>query len=137
MAVIDGDNLVIFLDDVAIAATKSCKLKIDQDTEEITTKDSSGWKEYMKADKGWSVECEALADPTGTLNREQLLDAIINSSTDPVIKLTVPGTPASGDIVLTGDAIFTSYEESADHASPVGLSGSWMGNGILTMNVTV
>ena len=55
MEVIKGNDLILSLDGVAIAAAKSCDIKIDTDAQEVANATSGQWRKYMLGRSGWNI----------------------------------------------------------------------------------
>ena len=55
MEAIKGNDLILLLDGVAIAAAKSCDIKIDTDAQEVANETSGQWRKYMLGRSGWNI----------------------------------------------------------------------------------
>ena len=55
MEVIKGNDLILSLDGAAIAAAKSCDIKIDTDAQEVANATSGQWRKYMLGRSGWNI----------------------------------------------------------------------------------
>ena len=62
---ISGSNLVLSVDlgggstFTAVGGSTSCTLNVNQETIDISSKDSAGNKEFMNGARSWSIDCEA------------------------------------------------------------------------------
>jgi uncharacterized protein YaiE (UPF0345 family) len=50
--IILGNNIIIYENGVAIAAAKSCEIQVECDTLEVSSPDSSDWRDYIAGRKG-------------------------------------------------------------------------------------
>ena len=53
---VDGTDVLLYIDSVAVAHSTSCTVSLDIDMIDATTKDSAGWKENLEGNKGWTME---------------------------------------------------------------------------------
>lgn len=106
--------------EVTIGHTTSCSISFSHDLPEATTKDSSGWAEFISGVRGGTISFDGLVAYDDTTNAEELAGYIISRT-----KIAfVFGTAASGDTVYTGEGYLDSVEVSADMEAPVSYSGS-------------
>ena len=72
MSIRKGQNLRLFLgqtegNELAVACATSCTLHLSAETEETTTKDSTGdWKEQDATSKGWDLSSDSLVNVDST-----------------------------------------------------------------------
>jgi TP901-1 family phage major tail protein len=117
---------------VAIAKLTECSLTINGETRDITTKDSSGWRELTSGLSTWSVKVSGLIDYNSgaTANSMLLADAIVAKTT----LVAEFGTGVTGDEKMSGSVIVTSFEKSAPStAQNTTFSCSLEGTGALTI----
>ena len=57
---INGRNIIIYEDGVAVAASKSCEINVDVDVIEIASPTNGEWNEYIVGRKKWSVKLDFL-----------------------------------------------------------------------------
>jgi hypothetical protein len=55
MELIKGNDLILSLDGAAIAAAKSCDIKIDTDAQEVANATSGQWRKYRLGRSGWNI----------------------------------------------------------------------------------
>lgn len=55
MEVIKGNDLILSLDGAAIAAAKSCDIKIETEAQEVANATSGQWRKYMLGRSGWNI----------------------------------------------------------------------------------
>ena len=106
--------------EVTIGHTTSCSISFSHDLPEATTKDSSGWAEFISGVRGGTISFDGLVAYDDTTNAEELAGYIISRTKIAFIF----GTAASGDIVYPGEGYLDSVEVSADMEAPVSYSGS-------------
>jgi len=128
MGKINGTELLIYVDDVAVGGTRSCTFSTNQDLPDATTKDSGGWAEHIKGLRDWSVSFDGLYDPTLTYNYEQLLTLITDRSADVTMSLKL-NAGAGGDVIVEGSVSLDSLELTADMEDVMAWSGNAVGNG--------
>lgn len=58
--IILGNNIIIYENGVAIAAAKSCEIQVECDALEVSSPDSSDWRDYIAGRKGWTVKINSL-----------------------------------------------------------------------------
>lgn len=62
MAEIASINVLFYIDGVAVANSTSNTLSVNQAEIDITSKDSSRWKNILSGTKDWSIDVEAFVD---------------------------------------------------------------------------
>lgn len=132
MAKINGSNLVLKIDGVAVACSKSCSLSIEQDLPDASCKGSNGWAEHINGQKSWSIECEGLLDFSATYGGQSASTALINGTSATLLFTT--GT--SNDIEWTGTANVSSLSIESGMEDVVTYSASFTGTGALTQQTT-
>lgn len=122
--VFNGTDLLLSVgasgSEVTIGHTTSASISFSHDLPEATTKDSSGWAEFISGVRGGTISFDGLVAYDDTTNAEELAGYIINRT-----KINfIFGTAESGDTVYTGEGFLDSVEISADMEAPVSYSGS-------------
>jgi len=103
-----------------IGHTTSCTMSLSHDLPEATTKDSSGYAEYISGVRGGTISFEGLVAYDDSANAIELADYLLART-----QLTcVFGTAVTGDEVYTAEGFLSSVEMSAEMESPVSYSGS-------------
>ena len=125
---INGDDLLIYADGVAVGHSLDATLNVTQDIPDSTTKDSNKWTEHIRGNKSWEVSGSALVVPSSTMNAEQIIDFIINSS-NVTIRYSNSNT---GDVEYRGAVSVVSASLNAPQNAVVGFDFSFTGNGALT-----
>jgi predicted secreted protein len=100
---ISGDRFLVYLDDVAIAASNSATLNLSHSARDITTKDSNRSTERAKGLKDWSVDVEGLVAFDESKNFTDL-KSLWDNGTVVQVKFS---TEASGDEFYIGNAIIS------------------------------
>lgn len=106
----------------------SCNLTIGKETIDLTSFDSSGWKEVTGGDKNWSLSLEAHYAMDASENGNQAFDDL-DGYTDAAILLT---TGVTGDTTFAGNGVPTSWDLAVQQGDTVKISVSYEGNGALT-----
>lgn len=127
------DDYYILVNGVKFTHLTSCTLTLGQETIEITTMDSNGWKDFDVADKEWSMTVEAFYAFDAAENGDEAADDIIAGTTHTVL-LT---TESTGDTTYTGTAWPTSLDINSSKGSGVTLSVNYQGTAPLTKGVVV
>lgn len=117
---LQGNNLIIYVDGVAVAAAKSCTVTMEVGS--IDTAGSGKWKSSMPTVKDWSVKTSVLVT---SLNGHFALNGKVRLSV-----AVVDGGEATTDR-MTGEAIVTSANVSAAVGNLVQGSFSFKGSGAL------
>lgn len=96
---IDGHFMRLFVDGKAIAAAKVCNVKMSMDSENVTTKDTTGSGKAMRptfSDFSCDSDCLYERDSATLLTSHDVLIEKFNSKKELAIKFTdnVPGTKA-------------------------------------------
>ena len=130
MAKVNGTNMVVIANGVCIAASTSCTLNTNMNLPDATSKDSAGWAEHIRGLRDWSVDFDALYDPSGVYSAEELIDTIINR-TAVTIEFATEGS-GNGGLKWSGSASLESHSLSAPMEETVTINGSFKGNGALT-----
>lgn len=129
MGKLNGTSMLVIVDGVTLAGTKSFTLDINVDLPDATTKDSDGWAENIHGLRSWSVSFDGLYDPTLTYNSEEIFDEIDGRDELYLEMAVIDGT--GGGLVYSGNAKVASLSYTADQESPVTISGSFTGSGDL------
>jgi len=138
---INGDNLLIYVDGIAIGHSSDATMNVNQDLPDSTTKDSNQYAEHIHGVRSWDVSGSGLVVPSSLMNAEQVVDLILNASDVYIRYSTDPTTEGGGsgatdvfvdDAEYRGTASVASCSISAPHNAPVGFDFAFTGNGVLT-----
>lgn len=97
---INGNEIIIKKDGVAIAACKSCKVSTSCDTTEKSSPLQGQWREYLVGRKEWSAQCSYLISAAANLN-----DVLLSGSV-----VTIVLSDRTGTNTITGTAICVQAE---------------------------
>ena len=123
MAVFNGKKMLVIVDGVTIAATKSFTLTVDVDLPDATTKDDDAWGNSIYGAKSWNVTVDGLYDPSATFGIEEIYDMIDNETTAYLEMAVIDGT--GGGLCFAGNANSTGFALTADLNAPVTMSGGF------------
>jgi len=104
MANIDGTKLLIKIGGNVVTALTSNNMSNEVDMIETTSKDSDGHKTFIAGEDTGTFDIEALNDPSGTQNEEDIIDALLAK-----VPVTVYwGGIEVGDVYWTASALIQS-----------------------------
>jgi len=132
MAVLNGTDLIVKVNDKAIGHSKTASFSLSVDLPDATTKDSGGWAQHIDGVRSGSVSFDGLVDYTDNGTTKQ---GIVNLRALILNRTSVSlywGTEEEGDTIYTCTASLAEIEESADAENPVSFSGSFTINGAIT-----
>lgn len=107
---LNGNNLRVYVNGTAVADASSHDLEVSQAMRDVTTKDSSAWKEVLPGLREWGVSGDGLTALDAAYGVEDLIDLIRNASSV-ALRFT---TNTSGDVYWHG----TAYADSVSQSSP-------------------
>jgi len=118
-----GNNIIVLMNGVAIAGTKSDELQVDCETIEIASATDQGWTHYIAGRKSWSLTVGFLllanADIRNVLNNGSNVTLIIKGRND-------------NSNTLTGNAIMRTQKLTFTRGNLAQGSIQFIGNGPLT-----
>lgn len=132
--VINGTAVKIAIQGKNVAYCTNASLSLNSDTIDITTKDSSGWAQFMGGLNSWDVSGDAyFTQASGTDERAAayVVNTMISKSVITVALYTSPFQ--SGDLYFSGSGIFTSVEISGGVEEAASFSFGIKGVGALSM----
>lgn len=129
MAKLNGTSMLVIVDGVTIAGTKSFTLDIRQSNIDTSSKDSAGWTDRTGGKRDWSVTFDGLYDPAGVYNFEQIFDDI-DGRTQVYLEMAVIDGTGGGE-VYAGYAYASSLSINAAAEEAVTISGTFEANGDL------
>lgn len=125
---LNGTKIAFYYSGSKVGAATSHSLSIQSDMADVTTKDSSGWKEIIPTLKSFSIDTDALMTYDETTGFEALMDAL-TTRTLIAFKLS---TEITGEEKFYGNCYITSLEQNAPQEDAVTYSASFEGTGTLT-----
>ena len=140
MAVLKGQNLRVFVGGKCVAAATSCTLNVSAQTEDASTKDSTGdWAVSEAVGKSWDVSVDALVvltDPESSSGKSTVDLLSLIGTTVAIVFDTTTGannrTANNSTIKKSGNAILTSISISAANRQKGTCSASFQGTGALS-----
>lgn len=111
MAIINGNQLLVFIDNVAIGCTTNCQLQSTKETIDVTCKDNNGDRQVLSGSQQWNITTSGLWDFASTLGPSQLYSSHKNG-TRVGIKMAITdtsGNPESGKSYFYGYARLNSF----------------------------
>lgn len=119
-----GKDLLIWLDGVALANSKSCNIDMDCEVIETCSPDDGGTKHFIPGRKSWKVTASCLVEAEGTPVKRLL------SQSGKVFTIQVKSRTLSDD-TLTGQAICTSCKITGTKGNLTQGSFTFQGSGEL------
>lgn len=131
MALVNGTNLVLYVDDAGInkafGHSRSFTLNVEANPIDVTSRDSAGWSEFIMGTRSFTLDFDGLVSFEDDINYEYLLDAI-ESRTKFLVKFT---EDLNGNLVYNGEVYLTSLTIDSPMEDVVTYSGSLQGTEIL------
>ncbi len=144
MAIFNGTDLILKVSETSggteykLLHSQNVSLSVNADTIDVSTKDSSGWRDLIGGQKSFSLSADGLYDysPTAgtTTDPSDLVTQMLNR-TEVTFTFTYGGTLAVGDTYYTGSGLVTSFEVSGGVEDAPTYSVSIEGTGALTQAV--
>ena len=123
MAVL-GNNIIVFMNNAAIAGTRSDELQVDCETIEIASSTDQGWTHLLAGRKSWSLTVGWLVLANADVRNALLVGSSVT------IKIRARG--ASSNSGLQGSAIIRTCKVTAVRGNVAQGSFVFVGNGPLT-----
>jgi TP901-1 family phage major tail protein len=134
MAIFNGTELGVYIDDVLIGAATDCSLSLNMETIDITTKDSLGYRELLGGLKSGSISCSGLIDYIGTNKDISDLWTAWESRTSLTLKFS-KDNEATGDLSFSASGFITSLEQSGGTEDTATYSATFELTGAITDTV--
>ena len=128
----DGTLLLVQIGGVTLTGLIDNSLDYDPGLAEVTTKDSSGHKNYAAFEDDWTIAFTALHDPTGTYGARQIF-AAAKAGTEVT---AIFGEVTASAYYWTGPAKFGPVTLSGPKGAPSEVSGTLQGTGELSPSTT-
>ena len=125
------DDFYLLVNATKFTHITACTLSIGQETIDITSYDSSQWKDLDVADKNWFMTVEAFYAMDAAEGGDEAADDIIAGTSHTVLL----STEVVGDTTYTGTAWPTSLEINSSKGSPCTISATYEGTGAITKGV--
>ena len=133
--IVHGRNLIIFIDDVAIAANKSCSISIEGEAIEIASMTSAQWREFIAGRKSWSISTSHLVTHGILLSAAELVNQKVKVSfafSENPVRVAREHTEDGASMV--GNAIITQCQIDAQVGALAKGAFTFKGTGELTTN---
>jgi len=112
MAIFNGTELGVYIDDTLVAAATDCSLSLNMETIDITTKDSSGYRELLGGLKSGSISCSGLIDYLDASNKDIVdLWTAWENRTSLTLKFS-KANESTGELSFAASGFITSLEQS-------------------------
>lgn len=123
MAVL-GNNIIVLMNGVAIAGTKSDEIQVDCETIEIASATDQAWTHSISGRKSWSLTVGWLV-----LANQDVRKLLLAGS---VVTIKIKGRGESDSNGVTGSAILKTVKITATRGNLAQGSFAFVGNGPLT-----
>ena len=138
MKILHGRNLIVRADGVAIAAAKSCSLKIQAEQLEVSSPNDGAWKHSKIGRKSWTLTTDHLvttlsrnAEMVGTQVSIQVRMRDDNALPFQVIvsDVNILSQSAAGDVMICWDKVNKVFcGRTGDHITGFTYYASWQGS---------
>lgn len=138
MAIINGNRLLIFIDNVAIGCTDNCQLSSTKETIDATCKDNDGDRQVLSGSQSWTITCTGKWDFASPLGPQQLYAAHKNG-TSVGIKMAITdaaGTEESGKSHFYGYARLQGFNIAGPLNAAATFDLTYEGDGPLNLGTT-
>ena len=124
----NGTLMTVTVGGTAIDMQTECSISLSMETRDITSKDSSGFRELLEGLRSGSVTFSALHAEDNTYNIDDLF-TLWNTRASATVNFTTANT---GDKEFSATAYLTSFEQSAGTEDNVTISGTFELTGAIT-----
>ena len=133
MAIFNGTELGVYIDDTLIAAATDCSLSLSMETIDITTKDSAGWRELLAGTRSGSISCSGLIDYTDADSNKDTTDLFAAFENRTALSLTFEkANEVTGDLSFACTGFLTSLEQSGGTEDTATYSATFEISGVIT-----
>lgn len=126
-----GKLMTLSVNGAAVAESRNFTLTMNRETVDVTSRDSSRWRELVQSTRSWSISFEGLYIYTDVGKRVLQY----NWSADGTA-ITVILTLADGTITTSGSAILTELTYEGPFADAATMSGTLEGTTTLTISAS-
>jgi TP901-1 family phage major tail protein len=141
MAIFNGTDLILKVSpsdggtEAKLMHSQNVSLSMNVDTIDISTKDSSGFRDLLGGQKSFSLSADGLMDFAGVAGDTEV-DELFDQMFDRTAVTFTFGlsSPTTGDYTYTGSGFITSLEVSGGTEDAPTYSVSIEGSGALTQN---
>ena len=135
MAIFNGTELGVYISDTLIAAATDCSLSLNMEMIDITTKDSSAFRELLPGLRSGSISCSGLIDFLDASNKDMtdLWSAYENKET---LTLTfAKANETAGELSFSASGFISSLEQSGGTEDTATYSATFELTGAITDTV--
>jgi len=129
---VEGILMTLSVEGAAVAETQNFNLSLNQETADLTNRDSARWRQILSTVRSWSISGDGLyiyTDP----GKKVLVD---HWETRTPTALTCVVTLADGTITATGEAILTNLNFAGPHSDAATISFTLEGTEALDISVS-
>ena len=130
--ILDGTDLLMYVDSTAISYSESCTVHMAMATQDVTTKDSNNWTDRKPGIRSFDGSSDGNVALDASYGVDNFM-AIYNSRSKVTLKWA---TNDSGDRFWEGDAYLTDLTITSPKGEPVTFSMSFEGTGKLSFDKT-
>lgn len=138
MAIINGNQLLVFINGQAIGCTDNCELNSTKETIDVTCKDGNGARQVLSGSQSWNITSSGKWDFASTLGPTQLY-AAHKAGTLLGIKMAVTdqdGVEESGKPYLIGYARLNTWNLAGPLNQGATFNLTFEGTGSLNLGTT-
>ena len=122
----NGNNIIVYRDEAAIAATRSDEIQTEAGTIEIASATQQDWEEFVVGRKRWSITTNFLVTATSGVS-----NLLRNGE-----RCTLSIRDRQGNVLLQGNAICTTCRETFSQGNLSQGVFTFRGNGPLAQPTT-
>lgn len=130
--VINGTDLLLYVEGVAIAGSASHSLTLNSETRDTTNKDTAKWRTVLGGRLTWGISGSGMFAFDATYGYSQLM-ALLIAGTVVTLKFS---TEVAGNKHWSGEAIITKIDMEAPDGQNTTFSYEFVGKGALTEATT-
>lgn len=138
MALVNGNQLLVFIDGQAIGCTDNCELNSTKETIDATCKDGNGARQVLSGSQAWTITTTGKWDFASTLGPQQLYNTHKNG-TRVGIKMAITdidGVEQSGKSYFIGYALLNTFNVAGPLNAAATFSLTFEGDGALSIGTT-
>jgi len=138
MAIINGNQLLVFIDNVVIGCTDNCELSSSKETIDVTCKDGNGARQVLSGSQTWTITASGKWDFASTLGPEELY-AYHKAGTRLGIKMAITdtaGTEESGKSYFIGYTYLNQWSVAGPLNAGSTFNLTFDGDGALSIGTT-
>ena len=136
--IINGNQLLVFIDNVAIGCTDNCELNSGKETIDATCKDNNGARQVLSGSQSWTITASGKWDFASTLGPQALYNTHKNGVRVGIkMAITdVEGTEESGKTHFYGYALLNTFNVAGPLNAAATFNLTFEGDGELNIGTT-